>query len=141
MLIGVSALLPAFSMAGAYAGAALAGFGGAMNDIPRSTLMQTVVPARDVAAAFRAWMVATNGGILVAMAVAPTLFAVAGVGAGVALCGTAIVATGVQGVLRRVNAGSDCQNPAIGETEEEHFEPLSMLADSSRPTPSDAPRS
>jgi hypothetical protein len=74
-----------------------------MNDIPRMSLMQAALPQGDVAAAFRAWMVASASGILLAMLIAPTLFAAAGPAWGVALLGSAIVVGGIAGFAARVD--------------------------------------
>lgn len=100
MLIGLAALA-SVPMPLIYAGAALAGGGGPMNDIPRSTLMQTAVPAGDVAAAFRAWMIMANAGVVLAIAAAPVVFTVAGPGVGVALCGAMIAGAGLWGMGQR----------------------------------------
>ncbi len=103
VLIGASALLPGVPAWAIYVGAALAGSGGPMNDIPRSTLMQTVPAPADVAAVFRAWIVMANAGLLVGMAAAPTLFAILGAAAGVMLFGAVMVITGIIGLLRRID--------------------------------------
>lgn len=71
-----------------------------MSDITIATLRQTLLATSDMAAAMRAYMVMTNLGVLVGMAAAPGLFRAVGVAAGVALCGVAIVLTGMTGMLR-----------------------------------------
>ena len=102
-LMGVSAAVAGAPGWGLYAGAMIAGAGGPMNDIPRMSLMQAALPQGDVAAAFRAWMVASASGILLAMLIAPTLFAAAGPAWGVALLGSAIVVGGIAGFAARVD--------------------------------------
>jgi DHA3 family macrolide efflux protein-like MFS transporter len=104
LLLGLSAGLPGAPAWGLYASAMVAGAGGPMNDIPRASLMQTALPKGDVAAAFRAWMVASNGGTLLAMLVTPTLFAAAGPAWGITLLGGAIVVGGLAGLAARVDA-------------------------------------
>jgi MFS transporter, DHA3 family, macrolide efflux protein len=99
--MGVIGAIPGISISWIYIGAAVAGFGGPMNDIPRSTLMQTALSPDDVAAAFRAWMVMANAGKLVAMLAAPALFSAVGGGVGVAVCGSAMVVGGMWGLFNR----------------------------------------
>ncbi|HVY17348.1 MAG TPA: MFS transporter [Rhodopila sp.] len=103
-LIGLCALVPGLPRDSLYAGAMLAGVGGPMNDIPRATLMQTSVPAADVAAGFRAWIVSANAGLLVAMVVAPTLFARLGPAMGIAALGCLIAASAFWGLVLRLDA-------------------------------------
>jgi MFS family permease len=103
-LMGLSAAMPGTPGWGLYAGAVIAGAGGPMNDIPRTSLMQTALPKGDVAAAFRAWMVASSGGTLLAMLMAPTLFAAIGPAWGIVLLGGGIAAGGMAGFAARVDA-------------------------------------
>lgn len=102
-LIGVFALAPGLPRDTLYLGAILAGAGGPMNDIPRATLMQTALPPADVAAGFRAWMVSASAGVLVAMTLAPTLFARLGPACGIAALGCVIAACGIGGLLLRLD--------------------------------------
>jgi hypothetical protein len=104
-LIGLCALVPGIPHASLYVGAMIAGAGGPMNDIPRRTLMQSALPANDVAAAFRAWMVAANAGALVAMTAAPALFHRLGAAGGIAVFGGAIVAAAVCGMMSGLDTG------------------------------------
>jgi MFS transporter, DHA3 family, macrolide efflux protein len=80
--------------------AAIAAPGGPMQDIPVAVLRQTELPRAEVPAAMRAFLVANNGGVLVAMALAPALFALLPVPAGIALCGGAMIAVGAAGLAR-----------------------------------------
>lgn len=103
-LIGLAALHPGLQIWPVCAGAAIAGSGGPINDIPRTTLMQTVPPAADIAAGFRAWLVMANAGILLAMTAAPTLFQATGAAAGIAMLGALMAATAALGLLFRFDA-------------------------------------
>jgi MFS transporter, DHA3 family, macrolide efflux protein len=103
-LMGLSAAIAGAPNWGLYAGAMIAGAGGPMNDIPRMSLMQTALPKGDVAAAFRAWMVASASGVLMAMLIAPTLFATIGAAWGVVVLGSAIVVGSLAGFAAHVDA-------------------------------------
>ena len=76
--------------------AALSALSGPLQDIPVGVLRQTALPRSDVPAAMRAYMSASQGGILLALSVAPFLLSVVPVGAFVAGCGvlTLLLATG-----------------------------------------------
>ena len=80
--------------------AGMAGIGGPMSDITIATLRQTLLATADMAAAMRAYMVMTNLGVLTGMLMAPGLFRNVGIAGTVALCGAAIVLTGMTGMLR-----------------------------------------
>jgi len=86
------------------AASAMAGIGGPMSDITIATLRQTLLASADMAAAMRAYMVMTNLGSLTGMLMAPALFRGVGIAATVALCGMAIVLTGMTGMLRHGGA-------------------------------------
>ena len=116
-LIGAASLLPGSPVWSLCLGAVVAGGGGPINDIPRTTLMQTVPAPGDVAACFRAWLVTTNSGILVALLLAPTLFATVGAAVGVALLGSAMVGAATIGLLCRLDDRSNAS-----------FEPSEMSA-------------
>jgi MFS transporter, DHA3 family, macrolide efflux protein len=77
-----------------------AGIGGPMSDVTIATLLQTLLARADMAAATRAYMVMTNLGLLTGMLMAPGLFRGVGIAGTVALCGAAIVCTGIAGMLR-----------------------------------------
>lgn len=82
------------------AAAGMAGIGGPMSDITIATLRQTLLATADMAAAMRAYMVMTNLGVLAGMVMAPALFRNVGIAGTVALCGGAILLTGMMGMLR-----------------------------------------
>jgi DHA3 family macrolide efflux protein-like MFS transporter len=103
VLMGASGLLPSAPVWAVCLAAAVAGGGGPINDIPRTTLMQTVPPPADVAAAFRAWLVMANVGVLVGLAAAPTLFDAVGAPVGIAMLGGAMVIVAVAGLLCRLD--------------------------------------
>jgi hypothetical protein len=103
MLLGAMMVLPmppAGRLPCMMAAAGLAAIGGPMSDITIATLRQTLLASADMAAAMRAYMVMNNLGLLVGMLMAPALFRGVGVPAAVALCGAAIVLTGMTGILR-----------------------------------------
>ncbi len=80
--------------------AAIAAPGGPMQDIPVAVLRQTELPRAEVPAAMRAFLVANYGGALVAMVLAPGLFSLLPVPAGIALCGGGAMAVGAAGLVR-----------------------------------------
>jgi DHA3 family macrolide efflux protein-like MFS transporter len=90
-----AARLPCFMVA-----AGLAAIGGPMSDITIATLRQTLLASVDMAAAMRAYMVMTNLGVLAGMLMAPAVFRNVGIAGTVALCGAAILLTGMMGMLR-----------------------------------------
>ncbi|HKM62391.1 MAG TPA: MFS transporter [Acidisphaera sp.] len=101
VLIGAAAGLGGHVRLAAICGAsALAGAGGPMNDIPRATLVQMILPHGEVAAGMRAWMATNNAGMLVAMAASPSVVAAFGPRLTVSLCGAVIVALGLLGLVR-----------------------------------------
>ena len=102
VVMGAAAvLLPADELlAGLLLGAAVSGVGGPLMDIATATIRQTELPRRDLPAAVRAFMVANWLGMLVVLAIAPAFFDLLGVPQAVALCGAAIAAMGLAGLLR-----------------------------------------
>jgi hypothetical protein len=80
--------------------AVLTAIGGPMSDITIATLRQTLLPAADIAAAMRAYLVMLNLGQLVGMLAAPAVFYLLGVAPGVMLYGGLMVSTGAIGLLR-----------------------------------------
>ena len=74
--------------------------GGPMQDITMATLRQTALPLADMAAAVRAYMVMNALGMLLALLAAPWLFGAIGVAQAVLLCGAAVAAVGIVGLLR-----------------------------------------
>ena len=94
-------LLPdAWLVPGLCAGAAFGAVGGPMADIPTAVLRQTRLALADQAAAMRAWLVATNLGTLVCLALAPLVFASFGVPAAMVAGGLIMTGCGVAGLLR-----------------------------------------
>jgi len=103
LLLGATMALPmpaAARLPGLMAASGLAAIGGPMSDITIATLRQTLLASADMAAAMRAYMVMNNFGLLVGMLLAPGLFRGAGISGTVALCGAAILFTGMTGMLR-----------------------------------------
>jgi hypothetical protein len=102
LLLGAAglALPPAWHLAAFCAAAAIGAAGGPMQDIMVATLRQTELPRADIAAAFRAFILVNNIGLLVTLAVVPSLFNAIGVAPAVLLCGAIYVAIGVTGLLR-----------------------------------------
>lgn len=86
--------LPAFCAA-----AALGALGGPMQDIPVAVLRQTELPPARIAAAVRLFMLASSLGLLVTLALAPTVFAALGVAPAMVLCGGLYIAAGLGGAL------------------------------------------
>jgi MFS family permease len=82
------------------AASALAAIGGPMSDVTIATVRHIVLEIPDLAAAMRAYMVMNNLGQVVGMVLAPELFRTVGVAGAVAICGAAILLTGVTGMLR-----------------------------------------
>jgi MFS transporter, DHA3 family, macrolide efflux protein len=101
VLIGVAAgLAGPMRLAAICCASAFAGAGGPMNDIPRATLVQMILPHGEVAAAMRAWLATNNAGMLVGMAVSPSVVAAIGPRLTVSLCGAVAIGLGVLGLLR-----------------------------------------
>ena len=71
-----------------------------MQDIMVATLRQTELPRRDIAAAVRAFILVNNIGLLITLAVAPSLFDAIGVAPAMLLYGAAYAGAGVAGLLR-----------------------------------------
>ncbi len=103
LLLGMTMALPmpaAGRLSCFMAAAGLAAVGGPMSDITIATLRQTLLSPADMAAAMRGYMVMNNVGLLVGMLLAPEVFRGVGIPGTVALCGAAILLTGVTGMLR-----------------------------------------
>jgi MFS transporter, DHA3 family, macrolide efflux protein len=71
-----------------------------MQDIVVAVLRQTELPRADLPAAVRAFMVANNVGMLIALALAPTVFDAIGVAASVIACGLCLLSVAIAGLLR-----------------------------------------
>jgi MFS family permease len=94
-------LLPTrWLLAALLACSACSAIGGPMQDITMATLRQTALPLADMAAAVRAYMVMNALGMLLALLAAPWLFDAIGVAQAVLLCGAAVAAVGILGLLR-----------------------------------------
>jgi hypothetical protein len=103
LLLGAAMALPmpaASRLPCLMAASGLAAIGGPMSDITIATLRQTLLAAADMAAAVRAYMVMNNLGLLVGMLLAPGLLRSVGIPGTTALCGAAILFTGMTGMLR-----------------------------------------
>ena len=102
VLLGVSGLLlpPGWQLAGFCAAAAIGAVGGPMQDIMVATLRQTELPRQDIAAAVRTFVLVNNIGLLITLAVAPSLFNGIGVAPAMLLCGAAYAGAGAAGLLR-----------------------------------------
>jgi MFS transporter, DHA3 family, macrolide efflux protein len=92
---GVVGGLPAAMLA-----AAFGAIGGPMKDVPTAVLRQTELPAADVAAATRAFMVAGYAGTLGAMLVAPSAARLLGPARLVLLCGVGLTLLALAGLRR-----------------------------------------
>jgi len=90
-----AALLPAYAAA-----AAFSAVGGPMQDIPVAVLTQAELPRPDIQAATRAFIAASQGGLLLGLVVAPALLGLLPLPLVVALCGAPIIAFGVVGLRR-----------------------------------------
>ncbi|WP_158930019.1 MFS transporter [Acidisphaera sp. S103] len=99
-LAAIASLPPAMTVAAFAAGAAVGAVGGPMHDIPVAVLRQTELPRADIPAATRAYLIATNGGVLVTMLLAPSLYAVLPVACVIAFCGLVTIGIGVAGIVR-----------------------------------------
>jgi DHA3 family macrolide efflux protein-like MFS transporter len=103
LLLGAAIALPmapAARLPCLMAAGGMAGIGGPMSDVTIATLRQTLLATADMAAAMRAHMTMTNLGALTGMLMAPVLFRNVGIAGTMALCGVAIVLTGMTGLLR-----------------------------------------
>jgi MFS family permease len=102
LLLGAAGLLlpPAWQLPAFCAAAAIGAVAGPMQDIMVATLRQTDLPLADIAAAVRAFILVNNLGLLIALALAPSLFDGIGVAPAVLLCGLSYAAAGVAGLMR-----------------------------------------
>ena len=103
MLLALAAaapLPPSISLAAFAASAALGGIGGPMQDVLVAVLRQTELPRADVPASMRASLVARNGGLLVAMLIAPPLYAAFPPACVMAFCAAVTVTIGITGMIR-----------------------------------------
>jgi MFS family permease len=103
MLLALAAaapLPPSISLASFAASAALGGIGGPMQDVLVAVLRQTELPRADVPASMRASLVARNGGLLVAMLIAPPLYAAFPPACVMAFCAAVTVTIGITGMIR-----------------------------------------
>ncbi len=87
------------------AASAFGAVGGPMKDIPAAVLRQTELPAGDVAAAMRAFMVVSYGGVLVAMLAMPSVVRALGPMTLVGLCGAGLVGLACWGLARHWSDG------------------------------------
>ncbi len=90
-----TALLPSYAVA-----AAFCAVGGPMQDIPVAVLRQTELPRPDIQAATRAFIAASQAGLLLGLVAAPVLLWLLPLPAVVALCGGAILVIGMVGLRR-----------------------------------------
>jgi MFS transporter, DHA3 family, macrolide efflux protein len=100
-------LLPAY-----VASAATAAFGGPMQDIPTAVLRQTEIPRVDLPAATRAFLVMANAGMLLAMLIAPALFAAMPSAVVIGGSGAAVAAIGLAGLWRFAGRAAPRDRPA-----------------------------
>jgi len=107
-LMGVAgmALHGRWLLPGLCAAAALGAIGGPMEDVAVAVLRQTRLPRADQPAAMRAFLVSGNLGLLLAFAVAPSLFTALGAAPTVVLCGLSLVAVAAAGIVRHRHATS-----------------------------------
>jgi MFS transporter, DHA3 family, macrolide efflux protein len=100
-------LLPAY-----VASAAIAAFGGPMQDIPTAVLRQTEIPRVDLPAATRAFLVMANAGMLLAMLIAPALFAAMPSAVVIGGSGAAVAAIGLAGLWQFAGRAAPRDRPA-----------------------------
>ncbi len=100
-LLGLAGwVLPSpFLLAGLMGAALISAIGGPMQDITVATHRQTVLGVGDIAAGTRAFVVMNQLGLLVGLLVSPLLFAAFGVAPTVVLCGFAVLAISLSGLL------------------------------------------
>ena len=99
-LLALAGLLPSHLALPALAvSAAVAAIGGPMGDIPVAVLRQTSLPVSEIPAAMRAYMVASSGGSLAALLIAPTLIQHLGLFAVTIGCAALIMGSGLGGFL------------------------------------------
>ena len=94
------ALPPAWLIPAAMAAAGLAAIGGPMQDIAVAVLRQTALARGDVPAATRAFMAASQIGMLIALVLAPALIAALPLAGVTGLCGVLILGIGLVGLRR-----------------------------------------
>ncbi len=95
------------------AAAAFGAVGGPMKDIPVAVLRQTELPAGEVAAAMRAFMVVNYCGALLAMLFAPSAVRLLGPSTMVLCCGSGLAALAALALCRHWADGRDARpNPA-----------------------------
>ena len=91
------------------AAAAFGAVGGPMKDVPLAVLRQTELPAGEVAAAMRSFMVVNYGGALLAMLFAPSAARLLGPSAMVLCCGGALAGLATLALSRHWADGRDAQ--------------------------------
>ncbi len=99
-LAAVASLSPAMTVAALAAGAAFGAIGGPMHDIPVAVLRQTELPRADIPAAMRAFLVATYGGLLVTMLLAPPVYAAVPAACVIAFGAMVTIGIGIGGMVR-----------------------------------------
>jgi MFS family permease len=99
-LLALAGLLPAhIALPALAAAAAFSAIGGPMGDIPVAVLRQTALPRSEIPAAMRAYLVASSGGALVALVVAPTLILHFGLFPVMLGCAAITISAGIGGFL------------------------------------------
>jgi MFS family permease len=98
-LLALAGLLPPHAALPALAAAAFAALGGPMGDIPIAVLRQTALPASEIPAAMRAYLVASSSGSLIALVIAPTLIQHCGLFPIMLGCAGLIIGAGLGGFL------------------------------------------
>lgn len=109
VLLGVAGMVlpPGWLMTGFISAALISAVGGPMQDITVATLRQRVLHPGDIAAGTRAFIMASQGGLLVALLASPVLFALLGVPGTVLAGGVAILGCAGMGLLRLGAAAQD----------------------------------
>jgi DHA3 family macrolide efflux protein-like MFS transporter len=99
-LLALAGLLPPhLALPALAAAAAFAAVGGPMGDIPIAVLRQTALPASEIPAAMRAYLVASSSGALIALVIAPTLIQHLGLFPIMLGCAGLIIGAGLGGFL------------------------------------------
>ena len=99
-LVALAGLLPPhLALPALAAAAAVAALGGPMGDIPIAVLRQSALPASEVPAAMRAYLVASSSGSLIALVIAPTLIQHLGLFPVMLGCSGLIMGAGIGGFL------------------------------------------
>lgn len=88
-------LLPGARLAWYVACAAVAALSGPLQDIPVAVLRQTELPRADIPAAMRAYMASSQGGVLLALTLAPLILQFVSAGTFVAGCGALNLLMGI----------------------------------------------